>query len=141
MFTLYDKPILLTHGDILCTLDKRHQAYRKKVSQPWLQKLFFTLPLKWRRRIAHRFRQQSRKHNASTPRDIMDVTPKEVVRQMEEHNVELLIHGHTHRPAIHTISVNEKPAHRIVLGSWHKEGSVLVYNKDGSYQLESLPLV
>ena len=141
VFKVYDKPILFTHGDILCTLDVKHQNYRKKVHQPWLQKLFLTLPLSWRQRIAERLRQHSKKRYTHTAPHIMDVTPEEVTRTMQTHDVELLIHGHTHRPAIHDIDLNGKPAHRIVLGSWHKEGSVLVYNSDGSYQLESFPLV
>ena len=55
----------------------------------------------------------------------MDVTPEEVEKVMQKHNVARLIHGHTHRPNIHSLTVNNKPAHRIVLGDWYTQGSVL----------------
>lgn len=135
VINLYDKPILLTHGDILCTLDKRHQAYRKKVTQPWLQKLFLCTPLRFRKKLVRHLRQRSREYNLNTPSHIMDVTPEAVERMMKENETSLLIHGHTHQPKIH--DVNIKNAKRIVLGSWHKKGSALVYHDDGSFELES----
>jgi len=134
---LYNKPILLSHGDILCMLDKRHQAYRKKVTQAWLQKLFLCIPLKIRRRIAEHMRQKSREYNSKTPSYIMDVTLEEVERLMKENKTTLLIHGHTHRPHIHDVNLGEQKGKRIVLGSWHRNGSALIYRADGSFELET----
>lgn len=138
---LYGKPILLTHGDILCTLDKRHQAYRKKVTRPWLQKLFLCTPLRWRRKLATRMRQKSREHNLNTPPYLMDVTTEAVTHMMTANNTSLLIHGHTHRPHIHPVSLDSQEAKRIVLGSWHRQGCTLIYRADGSFELENFPLI
>jgi UDP-2,3-diacylglucosamine hydrolase len=128
---LYGKQILLSHGDILCTLDRKHQIYRQKVHRPWLQKLFLSLPLILRRKIAQKIRQKSQRHNQIAPTHIMDVSPDEVQRIMSLHQVSLLIHGHTHRPAIH----KNKTGTRIVLSAWHDKGSALIYHDDGQYQL------
>ena len=57
--------------------------------------------------------------------DIMDVTPSEVIRELEEHQCQLMIHGHTHRPDIHPIQANDKDAKRIVLGDWYEQGAWL----------------
>jgi len=135
VINLYDKPILLTHGDILCTLDKRHQAYRKKVRQPWLQKLFLCIPLRFRRKLVNHMQQRSREYNLNTPLHITDITPEAVEHMMKENKTPLLIHGHTHQPKIH--DVNIKNAKRIVLGSWHRNGSALIYRDDGSFELET----
>lgn len=134
---LYGKRILLSHGDILCTLDRKHQRYRKQVNRPWLQKLFLAFPLSWRQKIAHYLRQQSRRYNQTAPAVITDVSPDEVQRLMTLHQVLLLIHGHTHRPAVHEITIDEKTAHRVVLGAWHEAGSALLYHDDGRYELIS----
>ena len=61
----------------------------------------------------------------------MDVTPAAVVETMRRAGVRTLIHGHTHRPAIHELSIDGKPARRIVLGDWHTQGSVLEWSDDG----------
>src|SRR3990167_6201214 len=127
---LYGQPVLLMHGDSLCTLDLKHQAYRKKVLTPWVQKLFLMMPLRWRRKIAQQLRNKSKHHHLVMPHDITDVTLEAVVRVMEAHHVSLLVHGHTHRPAIHEITLNNGLGQRIVLGAWHQAGSVLVYRRD-----------
>ena len=131
---LYNTPTLLTHGDVLCTLDHRHQHYRRIVTIPWIQRLFLMLPLSYRRQFANRMRNKSRQRNLNTPTHIMDVSPAAVEHIMEQHNTPLLIHGHTHRPHIHEVSLGK----RIVLGSWHAKGSVLVYREDRSFELETL---
>jgi UDP-2,3-diacylglucosamine hydrolase len=64
--------------------------------------------------------------NSLKAKDIMDVTPSQVLKMMQKHSTPRLIHGHTHRPARHNISLNEKPAERIVLGDWHKTGWYLI---------------
>ncbi len=134
---LYNKSVLLSHGDILCTLDHRHQRYRKVATKPWLQKLFLMLPLSFRRKLANQMRIASRKYNSQQLPHIVDVTPEAVERIMRKHQTELMIHGHTHRPYIHEVNLEAKAAKRIVLGSWHSNGSALIYRNDGSFELET----
>lgn len=141
VINLYGTPILLMHGDTLCTLDVKHQAYRKKVLTPWVQKLFLAFPLKFRRKFVQYLRQQSKLHQQNTSHSIVDVTPTEVIQVMEQQRVSLLIHGHTHRPAIHDVQLSDQQqqAQRIVLGSWHQAGSVLVYHHNNTFELNTLP--
>ena len=137
VISLYDKSILLMHGDSLCTLDRKHQIYRRNVAKPWVEKLMLSLPLLLRRKLAKGLRKKSHNHNRYLSFEIQDVTPDEVKRVMQRHNVELLIHGHTHRPAIHDLTVDQKPVQRIVLGAWYKNGSVLRYFDDGQFELHA----
>ncbi|WP_318404096.1 UDP-2,3-diacylglucosamine diphosphatase [Photobacterium leiognathi] len=133
---LYGKPTLILHGDTLCIEDEAYQRYRKKVHNKFIQWLFFRIPLSKRIQIGEKFRNNSSKNNQMKSQSIMDVTASEVVRVMEEFHVDQMIHGHTHRPDIHSLTVNDKPATRIVLGDWYEHGSVLVVTPDG-YQLET----
>jgi len=127
---LYGKRLLILHGDTLCTDDAGYQAFRAKVHQPWLQKLFLALPLFIRMRIAAKMRADSTSANRNKSQAIMDVNPQAVVNVMEKHQVQHLIHGHTHRPDIHTLTANGAAAHRYVLGAWHQEGSMVKVTAD-----------
>ncbi len=122
---LYGRKVLIMHGDTLCTDDPGYLAFRAKVHQPWLQTLFLALPLFIRRRIAAKMRDDSKNANSHKSMEIMDVNAHAVVEVMEKHQVQWLIHGHTHRPAVHELTANEKPAFRVVLGAWHSEGSMV----------------
>lgn len=122
---LYGRKLLIMHGDTLCTDDAGYQAFRAKVHQPWLQTLFLALPLFIRYRVAAKMRADSRAANSSKSLAIMDVNQQAVIEAMEKHRVQWLIHGHTHRPAVHQLSANEAPAFRAVLGAWHSEGSMI----------------
>ncbi|WP_318502244.1 UDP-2,3-diacylglucosamine diphosphatase [Photobacterium leiognathi] len=133
---LYGKPTLILHGDTLCIEDEAYQRYRKKVHNKFIQWLFFRIPLSKRIQIGEKFRNNSSKNNQMKSQSIMDVTASEVVRVMKEFHVDQMIHGHTHRPDIHSLTVDDKPATRIVLGDWYEHGSVLVVTPD-SYQLET----
>ena len=124
---LNDTPVLLMHGDLLCTDDVDYQKFRQKVRNRTLQRLFLLLPLFIRERIARSLRNTSEKATAMKSDDIMDVNQQTVLETMREYGVSLLIHGHTHRPAIHEISVNGQPARRIVLGDWYKDGNYLEF--------------
>jgi UDP-2,3-diacylglucosamine hydrolase len=133
---LNEQPIVLTHGDQLCTLDKSYQRYRKIVQHPMVRKLFLKLPLAWRQKIAiflrsrsHRPLEESTEQN-NIPR-YFDVALSAVYRLMREKNATILIHGHTHRANIHEFILDGKPAKRIVLGDWGKTGSVLIYEENG----------
>jgi len=127
---LYGRRVLIMHGDTLCTDDPGYLAFRAKVHTPWIQKLFLALPLFIRRRIAQKMRDDSKAANSSKSMEIMDVNAQAVVEVMEKHHVQWLIHGHTHRPDIHTLDANGKTAHRVVLGAWHTQGSMVKVSVD-----------
>jgi UDP-2,3-diacylglucosamine hydrolase len=135
---LYGQNALLTHGDALCTADRPYQLLRGLVRAPEWQQRFLRLPLELRRGLAQQARDGSRRHTESTAREIMDVEPNAVVAAMRACGVQLLIHGHTHRPAVHEFELDGRPARRIVLGSWHFAGSCLSWQRDG-FRLEELP--
>ena len=135
---LYGRNVLIMHGDTLCTDDTGYLAFRAKVHTPWIQTLFLALPLFIRSRIAAKMRAGSKSANSSKSMTIMDVNPQAVVEVMEKHHVQWLIHGHTHRPDVHQLTANGKPAHRIVLGAWHSEGSMVKVTPEG-VELISFP--
>lgn len=130
VLNLYGRNVLIMHGDTLCTDDVGYLAFRAKVHQPWLQKLFLSLPLFIRQRIAAKMRANSKAANSSKSLEIMDVNPQAVITEMEKHQVQWLIHGHTHRPAVHELTANAQPAFRVVLGAWHTEGSMIKVTPD-----------
>lgn len=130
MLDLYGRKVLIMHGDTLCTDDAGYQAFRAKVHQSWLQKLFLALPLFIRQRIAAKMRANSKAANSSKSLEIMDVNQQAVIAELENHQVQWLIHGHTHRPAVHELTANGQPAFRVVLGAWHSEGSMIKVTPD-----------
>ncbi|MDF7680113.1 UDP-2,3-diacylglucosamine diphosphatase [Enterobacteriaceae bacterium ESL0689] len=136
VINVHGRQILIMHGDTLCRDDTAYQAFRARVHTRWIQTLFLALPLFLRRRIAARMRANSQAANHSKPDTIMDVTPQAVVEMMEKYQIQWLIHGHTHRPAIHPLSANGQPAYRVVLGAWHDQGSVVRVSQDN---VELLP--
>ncbi|WP_297792385.1 UDP-2,3-diacylglucosamine diphosphatase [uncultured Marinobacter sp.] len=117
---LYGTPTLLMHGDSLCTADVEYQKFRENMRNPQWQQMILQRPLEDRQQMARQLREISMAKNQGKEEFIMDVTPEEVVKVMEEHGVQRLIHGHTHRPAEHQLEANGKPARRIVLGDWDK---------------------
>lgn len=132
---LYGQQVLLMHGDSLCTSDQEYMAFREQIRNPQMQQLLLSKTLDERRGIAKMLRDQSKSANATKAADIMDVTPAEVEQALAEHQVNILIHGHTHRPHIHTLSANaqatEPAKQRYVLGDWDTKGWCIVANKDG----------
>ena len=130
--------VLLTHGDLLCTDDTPYLALRATVRDPHWQRSFLAKPLAQRRTIADELRDRSQQAIAGKPPEIMDVNQRTVEDTMREHNVRVLLHGHTHRPGIHHFDLDGAQATRIVLGAWYEEGSVLRWGTDG-YRLETLP--
>lgn len=128
---LYGTPTLIMHGDTLCIQDKGYQKYRKKIRNPFLQWLFYRLPLPRRRKIGDKIRESSNARNSEISAAILDVDAQEIVRVMLENNVTQLIHGHTHRPDIHTVQLNTTQGQRIVLGDWYTQGSVLICDQNG----------
>lgn len=113
---------LLLHGDQLCTDDEAYQRFRRITSWPWLQWIFLHLPLSRRVKIAQQIRQGSHKGKQQKSRSIMDVTPSSVNDCFAQHQATLMIHGHTHRPMIHELSLdNGQKVRRIVLGDWNTD--------------------
>jgi UDP-2,3-diacylglucosamine hydrolase len=134
---LYGSTVLLTHGDLLCTDDTRYMSLRGTLRDPTWQRDFLAKPLAERRKIAADLRQLSAAEIASKSYDIMDVNQATVENVMREHRVSLLLHGHTHRPAIHRFELDGRPAARIVLGAWHESPSIARWDEHG-YRLDTL---
>lgn len=131
---------LIMHGDTLCTQDAEYLTFRAMVRNPAWQQQVLSLPLPQRRRMAEDLRQKSKSMNAMKAEDIMDVTAEEVVRVMADAGVQTLIHGHTHRPAKHSLVVNNKDATRWVLGDWGKDGWYLDVETGEAAKLMHFPL-
>jgi UDP-2,3-diacylglucosamine hydrolase len=129
---LYGRPTLLMHGDVLCTDDIAYQTVRKQVRTPEWMSQVLAMPLAARRAFAAKAREDSRAHTGSTMETIMDVNADAVADAMRKAGVTRLVHGHTHRPAIHRFDLNRQPAERIVLGDWYEHGSVLRITPEGS---------
>ncbi|MFQ3787310.1 UDP-2,3-diacylglucosamine diphosphatase [Halomonas sp. A29] len=136
-----DEPVLLMHGDSLCTRDEAYMAFREQARNPAWQEQILAMPLADRLQLAAALRQQSGEATSSKAEDIMDVTPEEVVRTMRDHGVTTLIHGHTHRPAVHELELDDRLARRIVLGDWHPgKGWEIEIGSDGDPILREIAL-
>jgi UDP-2,3-diacylglucosamine hydrolase len=122
---LYGSPAVLTHGDLLCTDDVPYQTFRAAVRDPRWQQAFLREPLPVRREAAQALRMKSRASTREKTETLTDVNHDAVVALMTGHDVRLLIHGHTHRPGVHAFQIGGKPARRMVLGAWHRQGSML----------------
>jgi UDP-2,3-diacylglucosamine hydrolase len=129
--TINGEPILLTHGDLLCTDDTRYQTLRAELRSAAWQRDFLARPLGERRQIASDLRQLSATEIAAKDEYIMDVNQGAVERTMRAHDVRLLVHGHTHRPAVHRFELDGRPAARIVLGAWYHDPSILRWTAAG----------
>jgi UDP-2,3-diacylglucosamine hydrolase len=134
---LYGEQVLLTHGDALCVADRSYQRLRSLVRNPHWQTRFLRLPLKLRRGLADRARRGSQHHTQRTAYEIMDVDLPAVSAAMRACGVRTLIHGHTHRPAVHEFQLDGQDARRIVLGSWHGSGNCLEWGEEG-FHLDTL---
>lgn len=126
MIDVYGHKILLMHGDSLCTDDVSYQRYRKVVRNRWLQKLFLAMPLKVRQGISDKIKAKSKQQKQYKQAQIMDVNSASVRQVMQQYNATLLLHGHTHRPAIHTLQSSQNISnYRIVLGDWQPDASYI----------------
>ncbi|MGH8278294.1 MAG: UDP-2,3-diacylglucosamine diphosphatase [Gammaproteobacteria bacterium] len=128
---LYGTATLLMHGDTLCTEDTEYQAFRRTMRDPTWQQAFLARPLAERRDFARRARNASQNRNAEKADYLMDVNQGEVERVMRAHSVTRLIHGHTHRPAVHRFTADGREHTRIVLGDWYAQSSVLSVDAHG----------
>lgn len=137
---LYGEPTLLMHGDSLCTRDQAYQKFRANMRNPEWQQAFMKRPLHERQQVGRQIRQMSMAKNQGKQESIMDVTPEEVILEMERHGVKRLIHGHTHRPAVHAVDIAGEPAKRYVLGDWDKSLWYIRAEPDQAPELIEAPL-
>ncbi len=117
---LYGKDVLLMHGDSLCSHDVEYIKFRKSMRNEEWQTMFLKRTLPERQLVAQQLRTISQAKNKGKTLEIMDVKPEDVVDAIKTANVTTLIHGHTHRPAIHELEIDKKSCKRIVLGDWDK---------------------
>lgn len=137
IITLYGEPVLVMHGDALCTDDRAYQRLRATVRDADWQRQFLALSIDSRRALAGAARAGSQVHTAAMKQAITDVNADTVARVLRAAGTSTLLHGHTHRPAIHPLEVDGRPRTRIVLGDWYDQGSVLRWDVDGP-ELKSL---
>lgn len=123
---LYGRKVLVMHGDQLCTRDAKFMAFRAQSRDPAWQQMMLANPLEQRLMIAQMWRMQSKANNANKPENIMDVTPEDVLRVLQDAGVDTLLHGHTHRPQLHALEVAGRPGQRIVLGDWREDSGEAV---------------
>ncbi|MDR7134773.1 UDP-2,3-diacylglucosamine hydrolase [Lysobacter niastensis] len=133
---LYGKPTLLMHGDLLCTDDVAYQQFRSQTRKPEWQAQFLSQPLAARIAFAQQARAASKAHQSGLQdqgrmETITDVAPATVASTFSRYAIDTLIHGHTHRPAVHQLDVDGHACRRIVLGDWYEQGSVLRADANG----------
>jgi UDP-2,3-diacylglucosamine hydrolase len=128
---LYGTLTLLMHGDLLCTQDRRYQAFRAVVRNGLVQSLFMRLPLPRRKRVIGGARRMSEGEKQAKQMGIMDVAPDAVERAFRESGCLRLIHGHTHRPARHEHAVDGRMRERWVLSDWYQRGEYLRCSANG----------
>ena len=129
---LYGKPVLLMHGDLLCTDDVAYQQFRAQTRDPRWQAQFLAQPLAARLAFAQQARAASKAHQSGLQaqgqmESITDASPDTVEATFARHGIDRIIHGHTHRPKVHEIGGGT----RIVLGDWYEQGSVLRVDREG----------
>ena len=130
--------VLLMHGDALCTDDASYQRLRRVVRNPLVRGTLRVMTLGQRRALARRLRAGSREQVGMKAPEIMDVNAAAVTQALRMAGVRTLVHGHTHRPAVHPLEIDGAPATRIVLGDWYTQGSVLEVSP-GGFELRTLP--
>lgn len=137
---LYGEKVLVMHGDSLCTDDKWHMRFRKVTRHPFTKRLYLSLPLSLRRRIADYCRTFSRKKNQHSNITILDANVDTIKQQLQHYKVNHLIHGHTHQPSIHRFYDGEHWNEHRVLSDWGKQGNYLVCHDDGRKTLRYFEL-
>lgn len=132
LLSLYGKSVLLSHGDFLCTDDVSYQAFRQQVRNAEWQAAFLSQPLLVRKQQIEALRLRSEQEKFSKNEAIMDVNAAALEALMASyHYPQLFIHGHTHKPALHSMTVNKQVCQRWVLADWFAQGSYLRLDADG----------
>lgn len=132
---LHGRRTLIMHGDVLCSDDRNYQLYRKILQNPVSRRIIYRLKPGTRRKIALKLRQSSKKSIKKKDAKIMDANETTVVRYMEHFMADQLIHGHTHKPAVHTVRMKRRAGKRIVLSDWYNRGSYLLVEGDTAKNL------
>ncbi len=128
---IHGTKVLLSHGDTYCTDDHEYQAVRKMTRDPQWQAMMMQKTLEERLAFAAQAREASMARGEMLKEEIMDVNPAAISASLSETGASILLHGHTHRPAIHELTIDGNPAQRIVLGDWYEQGSVVRWDDDG----------
>lgn len=128
---MYGVSVLLSHGDAYCTDDIQYQQVRAMTRDPQWQAMMLEKPIEERVAFAIQAREQSLARGESLNDDIMDVNANAILDAFRQHDMDILLHGHTHRPAVHDIDLGARSATRIVLGDWFEQGSVLRWDANG----------
>ncbi len=128
---LNGQKVLLMHGDTLCTEDVKYQVFRRIINNVVSRNIFMQFPYALRTKVWHKIRGAAKKSADKKSEYIIDVHQGAVESKMKKHDVLCLIHGHTHRQAIHEFKLDGQDAKRIVLGDWYQGDSVLVSNETG----------
>lgn len=136
--TLYGEPVLLLHGDLLCTDDVGYLAIRRQVRDPQWQQALLARSLQDRRTFAAQARAASGQHQRAMSLETGDATAEAVEATFRLYGTRRMVHGHTHRPAIHDVLIGDVMHQRIVLGDWYEQGSVLRWQSDGGVALSRL---
>ena len=132
------KKVMLTHGDELCTDDNEYQAFRSVVRNPLWQKDFLNFPISKREKIAGEAKDASKDSKENKAMEIMDVNTDAVLKAFNDHDIEIMIHGHTHRPNIHKVSNEGKNLTRYVLGDWSKNSAIILKWNEAEVELMDL---
>ena len=132
------KKVMLTHGDELCTDDKEYQAFRSVVRNPLWQKDFLNFPISKREKIAGEAKDASKDSKENKAMEIMDVNTDAVFKAFNDREIEIMIHGHTHRPNIHKVSNEGKNLTRYVLGDWSKNSAIILKWNEAEVELIDL---
>lgn len=138
VINLYGTPTLLMHGDSLCSDDVPYQTFRRQSRSAEWQRQFLAQSVQQRETFAQQARQDSQRYTTDQANAvIMDVNENAVLDSLRAAGVQRLIHGHTHRPARHTLSLDGQACERIVLNDWYESGGVLRASP-GQLELASL---
>lgn len=129
------QPTLVMHGDTLCSDDKDYLAFREMVRNPIWQQELLSKSIEERLTIAKHLRSQSQQAATVKSMQIMDVNPTTVEETFKNNHVSMIVHGHTHRPAIHQLEGNI----RIVLGDWDKQAWLFRVDKN-NFELKHWPI-
>jgi UDP-2,3-diacylglucosamine hydrolase len=135
---LYGEKVLLCHGDSLCTDDVHYQQVRAMTRNPEWLTMMLAKTIEERIAFAVQSRKESMERGESLNDEIMDVNQDAVAAALDERGVEVMLHGHTHRPAVHSLDLGDRTATRIVLGDWYEQGSVVRWDDEGP-RLEVIP--
>ena len=135
---LYGQPTLLLHGDTLCTDDVDYQNFRAMVRDPAWQQEVLSKSLYGRIQYAQEIREKTTAATQQKSLDIMDVNEDAVIDAFQRHQLQHMIHGHTHRPDQHSFTHEGKEYSRVVLSDWDKAAHYYAVFDDGRSEVVDL---